>query len=264
MPRHNDFPHNTESPSRRINTWDDGGYFPQSSSPPPHYNDSRSRPRHRSPSPYNNHRSYSPSPVRNPYNHNNNNSPGRPPLQRSKSTTAKAFAKESLHTLQHLSPQWQKAAKAALQAGGMAALAQRKKSGAWAGAKGARVATAAIGAVAADVIARRGKEKMEGHGNRDRDRSRDRDYNRRDRSRDKDYDRRDRERDRSYERDYERRDRGRDRSYDERDDYERRDRGKSKKRGGNGEPIEFITEFVGGLIKEQIAKRVVGNHGPRY
>lgn len=140
----------------------------------------------------------------------------------------------------------------------MAALAQRKQPGDWAGRKGAKVATAALGAAAADVWAHRAKEKKNNdhredggrsydRRDRDRDRSRDRDYDRRDRdrSRDRDYDRRDRSRDR--------RDRGRERSRDR--DYDRRDHGHgtSKKRGG-GE-MELIGDMLGGFIMDQIAKR---------
>ena len=45
-----------------------------------------------------------------------------------------------------LSPRWQGAAAAAFQAGSLAALAMRSEPGAWNGSKGARVATAALGA----------------------------------------------------------------------------------------------------------------------
>jgi len=169
-------------------------------------------------------------------------------LTRSKSTSAKAFAKQGIAQLQHLSPHWQKAAKAAIQAGGVAALAQRKKSGAWVGPKGARVATAAIGAAAADVMANRAKEKVRDH----RDKSRDRDYDRRgdrDRSRDRDYDRgRD---NRSRDRDYDRRDRGGGRDRNRGGDYDRAPRDKSRKR----EPIQVVGDMLGGFIMEQMAKR---------
>jgi len=139
----------------------------------------------------------------------------------------------------------------------VAALAQRKQPGDWAGKKGAKVATAALGAAAADVWANRAKEKKEsGDGSRDRrDRTRGgdhRDYDRRDRdrSRDRDHDRRD-HRDRSRDR----RDRGRDRSRDRDRDYDRRDHGTgaSKKRGG-GE-MEVIGDMLGSFIMDQIAKR---------
>ncbi|KAK3995707.1 hypothetical protein QBC44DRAFT_12294 [Cladorrhinum sp. PSN332] len=251
MPRR-DFPSRQEDPYRRINNWDDG-HDNGNSSPPRYAREDDYRPRHRdySPQPRRHHRSPSPVPhyYHNDNNNNNNNAAGRPPLTRSKSTSAKALAKEGLATLQHLSPQWQKAAKAALQAGGMAALAQRKKSGAWAGAKGARVATAAIGAAAADVMANRAKEKVRDHrdnrDHRDRDRSRDRD-------RDRDYDRRDRDRSRGGDRGYDRRDRGRDRDTSRDRDYDRSPREKSKKRG---EPINMIGDMLGGFIMEHISKR---------
>lgn len=51
-----------------------------------------------------------------------------------------------------MSPRWQKAAVAALQAGGMAAMSMRSQPGAWKGEKGARVATAALGAMAMDAF----------------------------------------------------------------------------------------------------------------
>lgn len=70
----------------------------------------------------------------------------RPAIQRSQSTTAKtAGAKAS-------SGRWQKAAKAALQAGSLAALNMRSEPGAWAGEKGVRVAGAALGAAALDAF----------------------------------------------------------------------------------------------------------------
>ncbi|KAB5535065.1 hypothetical protein GE09DRAFT_1063166 [Coniochaeta sp. 2T2.1] len=61
-----------------------------------------------------------------------------------------------------LSPRWQKAAIAAFQAGGIAALNARSQSGAWKGEKGARVATAALGAATLDAFGtgREGKESV--------------------------------------------------------------------------------------------------------
>lgn len=47
---------------------------------------------------------------------------------------------------------WQMAARAALQAGGVAAYRVRKEPGGWAGPKGAKVATAALGAAAMDAF----------------------------------------------------------------------------------------------------------------
>ncbi|KAH8664410.1 hypothetical protein BX600DRAFT_464393 [Xylariales sp. PMI_506] len=47
---------------------------------------------------------------------------------------------------------WQLAARAALEAGGVTAFRLRKEPGSWAGAKGARVATAALGAAAIDAL----------------------------------------------------------------------------------------------------------------
>ena len=67
-----------------------------------------------------------------------------------------------------ISQRWQKAAVAALQAGGKAALNQRSKSGSWKGRKGARVATAVIGAAVGDVLRKEGRDES------DRDRDRDR------------------------------------------------------------------------------------------
>lgn len=47
---------------------------------------------------------------------------------------------------------WQLAARAALEAGGVAAFRLRNDPGAWAGEKGAKVATAALGAAAIDAF----------------------------------------------------------------------------------------------------------------
>ncbi|KAH8887792.1 hypothetical protein GQ53DRAFT_826788 [Thozetella sp. PMI_491] len=77
--------------------------------------------------------------------------PRRPDLSRSKTTSTKpkGFA--------GLSPRWQKAATAALQAGGAAAYSMRSDPGAWKGDKGLRVATAALGAGAFDAFNKSGK-----------------------------------------------------------------------------------------------------------
>lgn len=58
-----------------------------------------------------------------------------PGLNRSKTTTGIG-----------LSPRWQQAAAAALQAGGIAAMTMRSQPGPWTGAKGVKVVTAALGA----------------------------------------------------------------------------------------------------------------------
>jgi hypothetical protein len=47
---------------------------------------------------------------------------------------------------------WQMAARAALEAGGVTAFRLRKEPGSWAGPKGARVASAALGAAAIDAF----------------------------------------------------------------------------------------------------------------
>ncbi|KAI5859514.1 hypothetical protein GGS23DRAFT_585738 [Durotheca rogersii] len=47
---------------------------------------------------------------------------------------------------------WQTAARAALEAGGLAALRLRKEPGSWTGEKGAKIATAALGAAAIDAL----------------------------------------------------------------------------------------------------------------
>lgn len=47
---------------------------------------------------------------------------------------------------------WQMAARAALEAGGVAAFRLRKEPGKWNGEKGAKVATAALGAAAIDAF----------------------------------------------------------------------------------------------------------------
>lgn len=64
-------------------------------------------------------------------------------MKRSRTTSIKDKA---------LSPRWQKLAVAALQAGGAAAMNARSQPGAWNGEKGARVATAVLGAVALDAL----------------------------------------------------------------------------------------------------------------
>jgi len=76
----------------------------------------------------------------------------RPSLPRAKTSSMKDKG---------LSQRWQKAAIAALQAGGMAAMNARSQPGAWKGEKGARVATAALGAAALDAFNKGGpKESM--------------------------------------------------------------------------------------------------------
>ncbi|KAK5661608.1 hypothetical protein OQA88_9708 [Cercophora sp. LCS_1] len=111
------------------------------------------------------HRRRSPSPIRRQKTkelrpEHDARGPTRPNLSRSKTTSAK-------DRFQGLSPRWQAAAAAALQAGSMAALSARSQPGAWAGEKGARVATAALGAAAMNAFQ---KGKDEG---RERERERD-------------------------------------------------------------------------------------------
>ena len=99
-------------------------------------------------------------------------STGRPPISRSKTTTtaatakssAAAAAKEAKERFPGLSPRWQQAAMAAFQAGSMAALNMRSQPGAWNGEKGARVASAALGAAAMDAFSKKEKEKESGGG----------------------------------------------------------------------------------------------------
>jgi hypothetical protein len=74
--------------------------------------------------------------------------PKRPGLARSKTTAALGRNMSGLLT----NPQFQAAAAAALQAGGMAALKQWKAPGPWVGKKGGQVATAALGAAAMDAF----------------------------------------------------------------------------------------------------------------
>lgn len=89
----------------------------------------------------------------------------RPPIvHRSKTTSAANAAMAAKDRLAHLSPRWQKAAQAALQAGSVAAFQLRSQPGAWKGEKGAKVATAALGAAAFDAFLKNrnddnGKEK---------------------------------------------------------------------------------------------------------
>lgn len=54
-----------------------------------------------------------------------------------------------------LGPRWQAAASAAVKSGAAAAMSMRSQPGAWAGEKGARVATAALSAAAMDALAGR-------------------------------------------------------------------------------------------------------------
>lgn len=63
-----------------------------------------------------------------------------------------------------IAAKWQRSARAALQAGGVAAFKLRKEPGSWTGAKGAKVATAALGAAAMDAFADRdpNREKSSG------------------------------------------------------------------------------------------------------
>ncbi|KAK4173984.1 hypothetical protein QBC36DRAFT_389331 [Triangularia setosa] len=270
MPRRRDFPQREENPNRRIDAWDDGytttQVMPRQRSPSPR----RSRPNRNATTPHYppRTRQFSPSPppyrdddfyhqsarhrtggggggANQDYFHDhplNNPNPDhrgrttshggqRPPLTRSKSTSAKELLATGLKSVQHMSPRWQKAAQAAVQAGGLAAFQARKQPGDWVGTKGVKVATAAFTAGLAS-------SKM--HKDRDGE-GRDRGYER-DRSRD-------RGRDREYERD---RSRGRDRDY-ERD----RDRGDRRPTGGQrrGSNLDAIGNMVGGFVAEQWAKR---------
>ncbi|KAM7186114.1 hypothetical protein V8F20_011520 [Naviculisporaceae sp. PSN 640] len=101
----------------------------------------------------------------------------RPPISRSKTTSAADNAKKGVAGL---SPQWKKAAQAAFTAGSAAAMQMRSQPGAWKGEKGAKVATAALGAAAMDILLK----KNAGGGGDDRDRERDRSRER-DRERDR-------------------------------------------------------------------------------
>jgi len=56
------------------------------------------------------------------------------------------------------------AARAALQAGGVAAFRVRKEPGGWAGPKGAKVATAALGAAAMDAFVDKDPRREKGNG----------------------------------------------------------------------------------------------------
>ncbi|KAK0658693.1 hypothetical protein QBC41DRAFT_51140 [Cercophora samala] len=158
--------------------------------------------------------------------------PQRPPLGRSKSTSAKEFLATGLKSVQHMSPRWQKAAQAAVQAGGLAAFQARKQPGDWVGAKGVKVATAAF---TAGLASSKMHKERDGEG---RDRGYERDSSReRSRGRDRDY-----ERDRS---------RGRDRDY-ERDRERGGGRPTGQRRGSN---LDAIGNMVGGFVAEQWAKR---------
>ncbi len=74
--------------------------------------------------------------------------PGRPGISRSKSTSA---AKAGFAGL---SPRWQQAATAAFRAGSQAAM----QPGKWDQKKGARIATAALGAAALDAFSNKKKD----------------------------------------------------------------------------------------------------------
>lgn len=71
--------------------------------------------------------------------------PTRPPITRSKTTKDKSMAFIE-------SPRFQKAAAAALEAGATTAFGLRGQKGPWGGEKGAKVATAALGAAALDAL----------------------------------------------------------------------------------------------------------------
>lgn len=86
----------------------------------------------------------------------------RPPLERSKTTAAGAAAGANKSKFPTIGPRWQAAAAAALQSGAAAAMNMRSQPGSWTGQKGARVATAALGAAAMDAFA--GKKKPGGGG----------------------------------------------------------------------------------------------------
>lgn len=62
--------------------------------------------------------------------------------------SSRSRSKAAREHVANMSPRWQKAATAALQAGGMAMLNSRSEPGSWTGPKGARIATAALGAAA--------------------------------------------------------------------------------------------------------------------
>ncbi|KAK0616857.1 hypothetical protein B0T14DRAFT_568427 [Immersiella caudata] len=117
--------------------------------------------RREAPAPTRSGRYRSPSPPRKTPRPSAGDAP-RPGLSRSKTTgaAAAAFAKERFN---NLNPQWKAAAMAAIQAGGMAALQARKQPGGWNGQKGAKIATAALGAAAMGALK---KDKDEGSGGR--------------------------------------------------------------------------------------------------
>jgi hypothetical protein len=66
--------------------------------------------------------------------------------------TLAAYKKELRAPDPAVAQRWQLAARAALEAGGLAAFRLRKEPGSWTGAKGAKVATAALGAAAMDAF----------------------------------------------------------------------------------------------------------------
>lgn len=157
--------HDDEHPSRRRSTRDapqSRGYTTRSPSPPPRRSDREGRrshqqeQRYRSPSPADRRRRrsadrYNDRPS-SPPRHRGPPQAEKPGLNRSKTTTGIG-----------LSPRWQQAAAAALQAGGIAAMTMRSEPGPWAGAKGVKVMTAALGAGAMKV-----KEKGGDDGDRKR------------------------------------------------------------------------------------------------
>lgn len=113
----------------------------------PEYDDQdRGRHRHRRHRTYSSSPSVSPSPRR----HRHRRTATSPPRPRS------GFNSHMRSQMKAPNPdianRWQMAARAALEAGGVTAFRLRKEPGSWAGEKGARVATAALGAAAIDAF----------------------------------------------------------------------------------------------------------------
>ncbi|KAL7625823.1 hypothetical protein AAE478_005046 [Parahypoxylon ruwenzoriense] len=91
--------------------------------------------------------SYRPSPSRSPSRHR-----GRHTKSASSSFRSTRQEGPSRAPDKEVADRWQAAARAALEAGGLAAFRLRKEPGSWTGEKGAKVATAALGAAAIDAF----------------------------------------------------------------------------------------------------------------
>ncbi|KAI0890878.1 hypothetical protein F4806DRAFT_484924 [Annulohypoxylon nitens] len=84
--------------------------------------------------------------------HTYSRSPPRHRSRHAKSTSSTYRSKPSKYPDDAIADRWQMAARAALEAGGLTAFRLRKEPGSWTGEKGAKIATAALGAAAIDAF----------------------------------------------------------------------------------------------------------------